>query len=161
MLLAIITAAARERLQMTGGQAVLVRVAVFCLVGVIFICRESSPFVDLFFHSLCGLAFALLLASTVWEAHGSGWERSLSHPALKYLGLISYSVYIWHEPIMIELGQLKLLVFDSPTAFPFSTLALVLVVLVVASISYYAIEYPTQYLRYLFTREGRLAKRYP
>ena len=77
-----------------------------------------------------------------------------------FLGSISYSVYIWHEPIMIALTDHHLLVFKNAVTFPISTLALLVIVVIVGAISYYAVEYPTQYLRHLFTRDGGLVNRY-
>jgi peptidoglycan/LPS O-acetylase OafA/YrhL len=102
----------------------------------------------------------LWLASTVLAERGSNWEGRLSNPMLMFLGSISYSVYIWHEPIMIELTDLNLLVFKNAATFPVSTLALLIIVVVAGAVSYYAIEYPTQYLRHLFTRDGQLVNRY-
>jgi len=160
MLLAVGVAAAKERLWMNQWQAAFWRLGALVLFGAAFILREQSAFTGLFFHTLCGLAFTLVLASTVLEERGSGWERALSQPVFKFLGLISYSVYIWHEPILIELSKPNRLAFDNGAAFLVSTLILLVVVVLAGAISYYVIEYPTQYFRYLFTRDGRFADRY-
>jgi peptidoglycan/LPS O-acetylase OafA/YrhL len=161
MLLAICVAVAKDRLRLTSWQAAGMRLAGLGLFLTVFYLREHSVFVDLYFHTLCGLATTLWLASTVLEVRDSFWKRTLAHPVFKFLGLISYSVYIWHEPILIELARLKLLVFDTRPAFLLSTLALLAIVILAGTASYYAIEYPTQLLRHLFTREGRLVERYP
>lgn len=161
MMLAIGVAVAKERLRMRRWQAMFWRVGALVLFGLAFALREQNEFVSLFFHTLCGLAFTLLLASTVLEERGSTWERMLSHPVFKFLGLISYSVYLWHEPILIELSRPDRLTFETAAVFPLTTLVLLVIVILVGSLSYYAIEYPTQYLRSLFTREGRLANHYP
>ena len=161
MLLALGAVAARERLRLTGWQPVLWRLAALGLFGVVFLVREQSVFVSLFFNSLCGLAALLLLGSTVLQEAESAWKRALAHPVFNFLGLISYSVYIWHEPILIELSRRQLLLFETSAAFLSSTTILLVIVIVVGAVSYYAIEYPTQYLRYLFTREGRFVERYP
>jgi len=65
-----------------------------------------------------------------------------------------------HEPILIELSKPNRLAFDNGAAFLVSTLILLVVVVLAGAISYYVIEYPTQYFRYLFTRDGRFADRY-
>jgi peptidoglycan/LPS O-acetylase OafA/YrhL len=160
MFLAVGVAAARERLHLTSWQPAAVRLAGLGLFILVFFLRERSSFINLYFHTLCGIAFSLWLASTVLEERNSLWKQMLAHPVFKFLGLISYSVYIWHEPIMLGLARLNLLVFQTPAAFPWSTLAFLVIVILSASLSYYLIEYPTQFLRHLFTREGHLADRY-
>jgi peptidoglycan/LPS O-acetylase OafA/YrhL len=161
MLLAIVVAALRGRWQMGQWQAVFWRAGGLALFGVVFILREQSSFVYLFFHTLCGLAFIFLLVSTVLEERDSIWERALSQPVFKFLGLISYSVYLWHEPIMIVLSKPGRLTFETSPTFLASTLIFLVFVILASTLSYYAIEYPTQSLRYLFTRDGRFAERYP
>jgi len=161
MLLAVVVALVRGRWQMGQWQATLWRVGGLILFGVAFILREHSEFVYLFFHTVCGLAFIFLLVSTVLEERGSIWNRTLSQPVFKFLGLISYSVYLWHEPIMLELSKPGRLTFDTSSAFLASTLIFLIFVILAGIISYYAIEYPTQSLRHLFTRDGRFAERYP
>ncbi|MDO8753602.1 MAG: acyltransferase [Anaerolineales bacterium] len=161
MLLAIGVAAAKERFRLIGWQPALLRLVGLGLLSAVFILRESNEFITLFFHSFCGLAFTLLLASTVLEERGSSWQHTLEQPVYKFLGLISYSIYIWHEPILIELSQRQLLTFQNGAVFPISILALLAIVILAGAASYYAIEYPTQFLRYLFTRDGNLVNRYP
>jgi peptidoglycan/LPS O-acetylase OafA/YrhL len=161
MLLALGVAAVRGGWRMSQWQALLLRLGGLVLFGAAFLLREPSAFVSLYFHTLCGLAFTLWLAATVLEERGSVWERALSRPVFNFLGLISYSVYLWHEPILIELSQPNRLTFETSTAFLVSTLILLVVVMVAGALSYYAIEYPTQYLRHLFTRSGHLVERYP
>lgn len=160
MLLAIVTAAVSQRPILTGWQPALLRWLGVAILIPAFILREQNDFIYLFFHTLCGMFTTLWLASTVLTARGSKWERRLSSPILIFLGTISYSVYIWHEPIMIELINHHLLVFKSALLFPFSTVALLAVVIFAGFASYCMIEYPTQFLRHLFTRQGELVNRY-
>ena len=93
---------------------------------------------------------------TTSSAPNSSWARALAHPSLAFLGMISFSLYLWHEPVMIFLSDHHLADFQSPVWFPFS-LALSIGL---ATLSYWSVEYPTRLLRYAFTGDGHLARRY-
>jgi peptidoglycan/LPS O-acetylase OafA/YrhL len=151
MLLAIIVAVVGNRHRFRKIASALTRLTGFALLATTFFLRSVSTFVEVYFHTLSGVAFALVLASTVLGARPSRWERVLAHPLLQFLGLISYSLYLWHEPVLIDLTQRHVLIFASPATFPFNTLALIVISITVATISYWAIEYPTMLLRHLFT----------
>lgn len=158
MLLAVLTAV---QFRCERGVAWLLRAAGFGLLGITFVFRSASATADLYFHTLAGVAFVLVLASTTIARRESAWARRLGHPALQALGVISYSVYLWHEPLLIELGQRNWLIRTTPTAFPINALVLMIVSVVVAAASYVVIERPIGELRWLFTRGGHLAERYP
>jgi peptidoglycan/LPS O-acetylase OafA/YrhL len=161
MLLAVGSVASQGRPQFAAPVPALLRLAGLLLLIVTFGLREISPPVWLYFHTLAGLSTTLFLASTVLGPRGTPWERLLANPALQFLGVVSYSLYMWHEPVLVSLSEHNILIFESPITFPVTTLILLAVVLAVATLSYRALEYPAMLLRYLFTREGRLAQRYP
>jgi peptidoglycan/LPS O-acetylase OafA/YrhL len=75
------------------------------------------------------------------------------------VGLISYSLYLRHEPLLIGLGHV--FSFGTARTFPAATLVLLVTSIAVATLSYWGLEYPTRLLRHLFTREGQLSSRYP
>jgi peptidoglycan/LPS O-acetylase OafA/YrhL len=102
----------------------------------------------------------LILAASVLGPRDSAWSRLLARPALAWIGIVSYSVYLWHEPVMIELAKHGWLISTRPEAFPMNAVILCLLSLLAGTLSYVAIERPTMNLRYLFTREGRLVDRY-
>ena len=114
---------------------------------------------DLYFHGLSAIGFALFLAAAVFGPPESMWGRVFTHPSLRFLGLVSYSVYLWHEPLLIELGKHKWLLDPAPDAFPLNAVILVALSLAVGAVSYVVIERPTMELRHLFTPKGRLALR--
>ena len=160
MLLAILVGTARER-RAGGAVAIGLRLGGLGLLAATFVLRGDHATVDLFFHTLAGIAFLLVLASTTLGSGHTAWARCLAHPALQALGAISYSVYLWHEPLLIELGKRDLLIRMNPGAFPLNALVLILLTIAVATISYRCVERPLGDLRLLFTRDGRLEERYP
>jgi peptidoglycan/LPS O-acetylase OafA/YrhL len=85
----------------------------------------------------------------------------LANQRLQLLGLVSYSLYLWHEPLMSQLARHHILINPAPHAFPLNALVLAVGSLGIAYLSYWIIEYPAMQLRHLFTREGRWAEYYP
>ena len=156
MFLAVLAVMIGKSSRLKGLAPVALRLLAFGLIVITFILREGNAGIDLFFYTIIGLASVLFLAATVLGDRAGLWERILSNPILTFLGVISYSVYIWHEPLLIEMGKSSLFPFDSPVFFLISTTVLLLITVGVGALSYYAIEYPTMYIRHLFTREGQL-----
>lgn len=160
MLLAVLVARSTERKPMPAAlRGGLLSVGLLICAGAI-VWRASVPLVDQFFHSLCGLAALCVLAATVGSPAGAPLTKAMSSRVPTALGLISYSVYLWHEPIMILLSDRRLLNFEHAAAFPLATLIFVALTLIGGAVSYAVIEHPTQHLRHLFTRDGKPAERY-
>ncbi len=160
MLLAVAVVAAKGRPNLKGSVPALLRLAGIALLAAAFTFRASSTTVELYIHSLAGLAFVLVLASTALGSRNSVWERVLAHPVLLFLGLVSYSVYMWHEPLMLELAEYGLLINKAPGAFPSNALLLVVISIFVATLSYWLVERPTLRLRHLF-RRGQWLTQHP
>jgi peptidoglycan/LPS O-acetylase OafA/YrhL len=161
MLLAILVAARRGRAALRAPLLALLVVAGGAVLAFAFAFRMPNSVVAAYFHTLSGVAFLCILAATVLGSQQSRWNRTLSLPPLQYLGMISYSLYLWHEPIMLELGYRNLLIREIPRAFPLNALLLCLFSVAVASLVYALIERPTLNARYLFRRDGRLVDYYP
>jgi peptidoglycan/LPS O-acetylase OafA/YrhL len=124
-----------------------------------FVLRATSTPVDLYFPTLSGVACVLVLAPTVLGPREAVCERLLAWPPLQILGLISYSLYLWHEPLVIGLGHV--LPLETARTFPAATLVLLVASIAVATLSYWGLAYSTLLLRHLLTREGQLTRRYP
>jgi peptidoglycan/LPS O-acetylase OafA/YrhL len=122
------------------GAGVAILVAAFVL-------RDTGPAARLYFHPVTALGFGGILAGSVL-AGPAGTGRILRGPVFVRLGMISYSLYLWHEPVMLYLAGQHL--FPTPGtwyAFPVGVVVLTLVAVVVAWFSYWIIEYPTRLLR--------------
>lgn len=153
MLLAVAYTATADRRRALGAvPAVALRIA---SVGVLASAVALEVRHHLWLHLAASVAAALMFASSIFGPRESLWARALSTRALGTLGLISYSLYIWHEPVLLEFSKRGWL-FTDPEAFTANAIVLCLISLPIAFASYWVLEYPTGYLRYMFTPEGRL-----
>jgi peptidoglycan/LPS O-acetylase OafA/YrhL len=76
------------------------------------------------FHTLNSIGFALILAGSVLAPRTSLWRRFFAQPVFVWLGLVSYSVYLWHEPILLLVLDRYRLVSHAPSAFPWVAVVL-------------------------------------
>ena len=97
-------------------------------------------------HSLFGMALALMILSLAMGIRGVNWL--LANRGMLYLGVISYSIYLWHLPIVKLLGSMSLP--ELVPGAPFLNLLLWVLVPVMAasSLSYFAVERPFLKLRH-------------
>ena len=100
------------------------------------------------------------MASTVLGAKGQLWSRVLSWRGLTWLGLISYSTYMWHEPIMMLL-QSTGVINRTAAGLPWAVVAVLVVSVAVGWVSFQVIEKPTGKLRMLRDRRGGRREYYP
>jgi peptidoglycan/LPS O-acetylase OafA/YrhL len=75
---------------------------------------------------------------------------------LLWLGTISYSIYLWNEPVLLGLNGWHGLVRQSPGAFVVDALVVLVFSVIVGLISFVLIERPTSQLGRVFRRDGRL-----
>ena len=93
---------------------------------------------------LCAVAATALVAD-VRQAIAGPLARALSLRPLRFLGRISYGIYLWHWPVIVELSPVR----TGLAELPLDALR-VAVMLVLATASFYALEQPI--------RHGLLAK---
>ena len=153
MMLAIVVA--QRRWSMGVRSMWITRIIGILVLVVAFATRPPGAHEHLWFHTITAVGFVLILASSVMGPQDR-WVRALSMPALAFLGLISYSLYMWHEAVILLFTDQ----WDFPpadmTGAVIVTLAVVLpVALGVAWLSYHLIEEPMGKLRMLFDRHGR------
>jgi len=134
-------ASARRRALYEGG-ALICGMAVGVTIPLVYRALSGRPIPSNHFND------SLIFYGVVWSGFlvctllGSGWCRAaLSTRAIRYFGLISFSVYLWHMAVIRLVRNL------SPfAAIPSAWLTLALI-LGVASASYLLIERPFQKLR--------------
>jgi peptidoglycan/LPS O-acetylase OafA/YrhL/peroxiredoxin len=112
--------------------------------------RITDPdFVTLFYYAWVGAGTVLIMCAIVISKPEWPTMRLLRARPLQFMGLVSYSLYLWHEPLMLSLQKHHVLYFKDPVAWPLSVAALITIGLFVAWLSYHLIEVPGQSLRRL------------
>lgn len=159
MALGVLVAAWSGRAVLPRGGGIGLRLAGVAVFAYAVMMRPSGNEDNPWFHTLSGLAMALVMASSVLGRRSSRWERLLGARPFAFLATVSYSLYLWHEPVLTQFSEWGWL-FTEPSRFERNAVALVAVSLVAAWASYWAIERPTSYLRHLFTPEGRFRDYY-
>jgi peptidoglycan/LPS O-acetylase OafA/YrhL len=139
-------------IELTGGLAPLVRSAgrrmTAVLLGALVIAesvrlRRTTELGDLFFFTQCALGFALITAVLVTSQSKGLISRVLSSRVLQWIGLVSFSLFLWHEPVMLWLSNdLHLLSFNTTSTFVLNATVLLIVSLAVASVSRTVIDPP-------------------
>jgi peptidoglycan/LPS O-acetylase OafA/YrhL len=104
-------------------------------------------------HELRGLIALCLLAPGVFgEARGGLVRRVLAWPPLMWVGLISYSLYLWHPAIAQKIIYTDL---DESIGWFVPALLVVIASIAVAAVSFYLIERPALRLGQRLTSGGR------
>ena len=99
--------------------------------------REGYQF--LWGYSLLNYFFALLIYGVAKE----GWGlRVLEWKPLRYLGRVSYGLYVYHLPIIWFAGRIADLGVKPPLLQPLTALIAFLATLAIASMSYFGLEKP-------------------
>lgn len=107
---------------------------VVIIIGNAFFLNESFAFPGLNAIPVC-LGAALVIASAFKSDEGMG-TRILSIAPVRYIGKISYSIYLWHWPILI------LATYRGIELNYFNSGFLVVISIIAASFSYHFIESP-------------------
>jgi peptidoglycan/LPS O-acetylase OafA/YrhL len=105
-------------------------------------------------HVGFGLIAALFVAPAVFVRQGSVPARVLGWRVLAWLGLISYGIYLWHDPLLGKLLQHGLYSWWGGHQFLVLTPATIIAAVVAAALSYYVLERPILALKNV-TRDRR------
>ena len=102
---------------------------------------STSAGLDFAQRLVATLGFSLIVGGTVLAPNEGLWSRALSTPVLTYLGTISYSLYLWHEPVLLAVAHFGALP-QVPDDFLRTIIVLVGAGTAVGSVAYHLIERP-------------------
>ncbi|MGW8377197.1 acyltransferase [Streptomyces sp. ODS28] len=103
---------------------------------------SAAEAAKLYYHPAAALLWALLLYGTVHVRRQVRWQRVLTTRWLTGIGLVSYSLFIWHEPVMLLLYDGGLLPGTFLLAAPLTLAAAI----PAACASYWLLERPASLL---------------
>ncbi|WP_427852613.1 acyltransferase family protein [Stenotrophomonas acidaminiphila] len=137
--------AARRPSPTWWGAAALLAMALWCIAIPVIWCRlRGMPFeatVTRTWYLFFGMIWAALLLATL---HGPAWlQRAFAWPGLRWVGLVSFSLYLWHMPVMEALLRAGVIEHLSWAA----VLVVLAVALAVAWLSWRLFERPLQGIR--------------
>ncbi|GAA1951195.1 acyltransferase [Amycolatopsis minnesotensis] len=116
--------------------------------------RSNGYLPDPFLHPVVAVGCAFVVASTTLTTVPP--PRILSWRPAVTVGLASYSLYLWHEPVLRVLDTLGVLPSTgSPSAFVVTAVALLALAIPVALLSYQAIEKTGMKIAAAFDSKGR------
>lgn len=96
------------------------------------------------YENLSAVAVFLVVGALVLPLRPWGGLRAFDFRPLALLGVVSYSLYIWHAPVILELDGGRTLM---PHSFPVVLAVFLPLLIVVAIVSYLLIERPALRLR--------------
>lgn len=133
----------------------LMLVASTGVAGPVLLAAASGP-AALTKNLLYGVVAGLVVTTGVFGEPGSAYQRVLSHPLLRHIGLISYSIFCLHLPILTLVMWLTGYDLFYGHFWQIWGLTLVLT-LPAAELTYRAVELPVMRLRNLRLRGGPAA----
>jgi peptidoglycan/LPS O-acetylase OafA/YrhL len=104
--------------------------------------RTQHPALEVYYFSLAGLASLCLLGGAAILHERQLIGRVLRSRLLQLTSAVGFSMYLWHEPVMIQLVRWNIFDFTDPVAWPLTTLALMVTVTAVGWVSQRLIEEP-------------------
>lgn len=162
MMLAVLLVALGERGRIGGRGATCVALSAAAGLYALSYFSEPENTWHTYYHPLAAvLWFALLYATLHIRAQSAPrWHALLNSRWLMGVGLVSYSLYIWHEPLMLLLYDTGALP-HSQAGFPLAAVFVVAAGVLVATVSYWVVEYPGSLLAGLRDKKGRPREFYP
>ena len=160
--MAVLTIALGDRGRLAPKVAIPLRVAPLVALYVLsLLSADPEDFATTFYHPLSALLWTVLLFATLHVREQGRWEAWLSARWLTGIGLASYSLFVWHEPIMLGLYEAGLLPPAGQEGFPLAVLIVLVVAVAAAVVSYWVIEYPASLLGRLKDAKGQSRDFYP
>ncbi|MFF9478539.1 acyltransferase family protein [Streptomyces sp. NPDC014733] len=158
--LAVLTTALGERGRPRRAVALPLTAAVLAALYALSLLSAPENAAFTYYHPLASALWAVLLFATLRIRRRTVWNRFLTGRWLTLTGLCSYSLFLWHEPVMLQLHRAGLLPAQQ-AGFPFAVLIVLAAALPVAWLSYWLLEYPAGLLGRLRDGRGRPREFYP
>ena len=98
------------------------------------------------------VAFLLVLPAVFGDDRGGAPRAVLAFPALAWLGLVSYGLYLWQGGVIAALAEEGVLGWAPDSRFVVLTSITLVVTVTCAALSYYLVERPI--LRFKYPRRG-------
>jgi peptidoglycan/LPS O-acetylase OafA/YrhL len=106
------------------------------LAAAVFVGCVALPQNDPLIHGLLGPFAVLLVLPAITPPTGSPVQRLLAFRPLALAGLISYGIYLWNQPIVLDLAT------HGARSFPLLLVTTVAITLTLATLSYRLVEAP-------------------
>jgi peptidoglycan/LPS O-acetylase OafA/YrhL len=156
MVLAVIVASLGDERPLGIRSRLGLRLIALAIVSVGFATRQANAWTGVYFTSLCALGFGCLIGAAVLGPSEDRWGWALSRRPLLWLGAISYSIYLWNEPVLLGLRGWPDLVQQTPSDFVRDAVVVTVVTVAAGWLSFVLIERPTSQLGRVFRRDGHL-----
>ena len=148
-----LAAGGRDGRPLRRGPLLAVRLAGCALIIAGGALRTDAPARATAFGLLSTAGFALLILSSILAPDSSWYRRALATRWLTWFGVISYSLYLWHEPVLLFLDG-KLGLEHAPSHFLITAALLLATAIPVAVASNRLVEQPFNRLRRLIGSDG-------
>ena len=125
------------------GQLILNIVGIAATVGLLIMIATTDGYSPFNYRGglvLCSLLTAVAMASMVHPASWIGWFFSLK--PLVWIGKISYSMYLWHWPIILLMTGSNMLGADVPILLRIVQLV---IIFAISAFSYFVVENPIRH----------------
>lgn len=149
MLLAVILAIPGV-MKKRRGMAMFLSLVGFASIGVVWVERWHVGALQTYYFAIAGVSSLLVLCGAVMLEERQLLSKFLRSRLIQLWSTVGFSLYLWHEPVMIQLARWHILYFIDPTAWWFSTVGLVVATTLVAYASYHLVEQPGARLQKLF-----------
>ena len=158
MLIAVIVSVADARPVIGRTTRALLQAFAWALLTVVGIFRLTNDLTTILFSSLAGAAFAAMLAASVLRMSRPACAASQRPGPSQFLGIISYSLYLWHKPLLLEITRGRGFRCSTTIGFVLILCSVLCGAILVATISYAAIERPVLRWRRRFSNEHTQAQ---
>ena len=114
--------------------------------------RTTDTWPAVYFTTICSLGFGALTAATAIRPRTESRSPSglADYRLLTGLGLGSYGIYLWHEPILLALNDWGGLVRQTPNAFVQDTGVVLAISIAAGGLSYLLVQRPADQLLRIF-----------